>query len=89
MNSLLFLAIGAVVLVIFAAQSSSKLRGIIAKHSVKASLLPQAITLLVLTAQVSELVKVVEHVSPINIAAALFLLAIVAAAKSGTESDLL
>lgn len=89
MNSLLFLAVGAGVLVIFAAQSSNKLRNAIAKHSPKANLLPQAITLLILTAQVSELVRVLEQVSPVNIAAALFLLAIIAAAKSGTESDLL
>jgi hypothetical protein len=46
---------------------------------------PMAVQALVLVAQAGELVKVVDHVSPVNLAAALLLLAILVATRSGTE----
>ena len=89
MNSLLFLCLGAGLSVLAAVKNSAGLHSAINKHSAKIRVLPKAIGLLIITAQVSELVKVVEHVSLANMVAALFLLAIVLAAKSGTESELL
>jgi len=88
MDSLLFLCLGAGLVVLAAVKNSVKIHKAVTQHSRKIRVLPQAIGLLVLTAQVSELVKVVEHVSMVNIVAALFLLAIVLATKSGTESEL-
>ncbi|HYV33747.1 MAG TPA: hypothetical protein VE973_02775 [Candidatus Limnocylindria bacterium] len=88
MSSLLFLVVGAGVFVIGAARHSGKVRSAVKKHSGKLSLLPQAISLLVISVQIPELLKVVEHVSPANVAGALFLLAILVASKSGTEGEL-
>lgn len=88
MNSLLaVLGLLAIVLVIAAARDSHKLRGALQKHSSKLSMLPQAISMLLVTAQLPELVRMVGQISPVNIAAALLLLAITAAVKSGTENE--
>lgn len=87
-NSLLFLFVAAMLLVIFAAQNNNKLHQALQKKSSKINLLPKAITMLAITAQTSELVKVLEHISFLHIATALFLLAIVVAVRSGTESEL-
>jgi hypothetical protein len=53
----------------------------------KAPLLPKALTLLIVGAQVSELLKVVTQASVTSLVATLFLLAMVAAAQSGTENE--
>ena len=87
--SLLFLVVSALAILSGSLYSSFTLRKTVKKYSPKSGLLPQAITLLVLTAQVSELVRVVQDVSFVNVAVALFLLAILVATKSGTESELL
>lgn len=47
--------------------------------------LPQAISMLVLTAQITELIRVVQHLSIVTVSAALMLFVIVAADKQGTE----
>ena len=86
--SLVFLAVAAGVMLLAAVKNSAKVRQVLNQHSGKTRYLPQAISMLVLTAQVSEMMRVVEHVSVVNVVAALFLLAIAVAAKSGTESEL-
>ena len=87
MNSLLFLAIAAVVLILAAARNNMKVRAVLKKHSGKTNMLPQAISVLVLTAQLSELLKMLDHATIVNVTGSLFLLAILAAAKSGPEGD--
>ena len=60
----------------------------IAGGSKARNILPKAVSVLILTAHASELIKVVEHASIINITTALLLLAIVLAGRPGTESEL-
>jgi hypothetical protein len=86
--TLFLLVIIAVVAVVSAIERHSKLQSALAKRKTAAQYLPKAIGMLVLTAQVSELVRVVEHVTIVNLAAALLLLAIIVATKTGTEGEL-
>jgi MFS-type transporter involved in bile tolerance (Atg22 family) len=67
---------------------SQKLHGFLEKRLPKKQVVPKAITTLVMTAQLSELVRTVEHVDIVHISAAIMLLAIIVATKSGTESEL-
>ncbi len=54
----------------------------------KRSVVPEAVGVLVMSAQISELVHMVEHITVVNLAAALLLLAVVVAYKTGAESEL-
>ncbi len=83
-----FLMVAAGLLVVLAARESKKLRKALAKHKSKTRMLPKAVSMFVICAQVSELLKVLDHVTITNVTASLFLLAILAASKSGTESEL-
>ena len=86
-----FLSLMAVVAIVFVAGAfshTSKIKTALQKHASVSHYLPKAVTALILTAQVSELVRVVEHVSIVNFTAALLLLAIVVATKSGTEGEI-
>ena len=85
---MMFLILGAGVLVLAAIRNNKKLHIALAKHHKQNRFLPQAVSLLIISAQVSELIKVVEHVTIVNVAAAIFLLAILVATRSGTESEL-
>lgn len=87
MESLLFLILATGVMVLWSLQHNSKLHQVLSKHSVKSDKLPQALGMLIICAQISELLKVIEHVSLVNVVAALFLLAIVTATKSGTQGE--
>ncbi len=89
MYSLLFLCALAGVMVLAALKESGKFKKILRKRAgkTKTGYWAHAISMLVLTVQVSEMVRVVEHVSVVNLAAAFLLLAIVVAAKSGTEGE--
>ena len=51
-------------------------------------LLPKAVGLFVVCAQVSELLKTFDRINLTSIVATLFLLTILAAVKSGTEGEL-
>lgn len=84
---IMFLIVAAGLLVVAAARESKKLRRALAKPKT-IRLLPQIISLFVVAAQVSELLKVLDHVTVTNVAATLFLLVILVASKSGTESEL-
>jgi len=86
--SFVFLCVGAGLLLLGAVKNTANVRDALKKRSGPGSYLPRAVTMLVLAAQLSEMIRVVEQVSPIRVAAAVLLLAIVAAAKSGTESEL-
>ena len=81
--NLFLMGILAVVALLSSVHHTKKLHVYLDKRTVKSQVIPKAITMLVMTAQVSELVKVVEHVSIVNISAALMLLVIIIATKSG------
>ena len=87
MNTLLFLMLGAGLFVVSAVRQSAKVKNALSKHQNNFRIVPKAITMLVLAAQVSELLKAIEHVSIVNVVAALFMLVIVATTTSGTESE--
>ena len=84
MNSLLFLGLCAGVIVLAGMQQSNKVRAVLKQHSAKISAVPKMVSVLILTAQISELIKMIDHVSIVNVTASLFLLVIMIAAKSGT-----
>ena len=87
MNSLLFLGVLAGVMLLAAMQNNAKLHRVLQTHSQTIRLLPQVVSMLILSAQISELLRVVEHVSIANVVAALLLLAMVVATKSGTGNE--
>jgi hypothetical protein len=84
--NLFLMGIVAVVALLSSVGHTNKLHRFLNKRAMGTQVVPKAITMLVMTAQVSELVKVVEHVSIVNVSAALMLLAIIIATKSGTEN---
>ena len=86
MNSLLFLLAGAGILLAAAMRETKKLRKTLGPGKPR-SFLPKAVTLLIVSAQLSELLKVVSQASVMHLVATLFLLAIVTAVQSGTESE--
>jgi hypothetical protein len=89
MTSTFFLLAGIAAVMLFGAfKQTSQLKAKLVKKLPPAQYLPKAISLLLVTAQVSELVKMVEHISIVTVAASLLLLAIVIATRSGTESQL-
>jgi hypothetical protein len=87
MGTLLFLGIVAVAVIWSAAHATSKVNRFVAKKIGHAPFISKTIGLLIVTAQVSELVRAIEHTSIVSIAAALLLLAIVVATRSGTEGE--
>ncbi|MDR3643360.1 MAG: hypothetical protein P4L74_07100 [Candidatus Doudnabacteria bacterium] len=86
MNSLLFLLAAAGIVVLASIRENRKLRQKLNPRKLP-SLLPKALTLLIVSAQLSELLKVVSQASVVHLVAALFLLAMVSAVQSGTESE--
>ena len=88
MTSYLFLlGIAVCVMVVGSIFSTAKTKALTSKLA-KVSYIPKAVSVLILTAQISELVKVVEHTNIVTVTAALMLLAIVIATKSGTEGEM-
>jgi len=82
------LAVGAIVLGLGAFAHTTAVKTTLRNHAAVSRYLPRAVSMLILTAHVSELVRVVEHVSIVHISAALLLLAIVVATKTGTEDHM-
>lgn len=86
--SLLYLLGGiGLVILLGAMWQTGKLRKILKRKTIKAHF-PQALSMLLVVSQASELVRLVEHVSVVTVVAALLLLAILLATKSGTEGEL-
>jgi len=85
---LTFLIVAAALLVVLAAEQSKKVRKALSRTHSKGHLLPKVISIFVVCAQVSELLRTVGNVNVTNIVATLFLLTILAAGKSGTEGEL-
>ncbi len=87
MTSSLFL-LGIVAVVIFGSVfvNTAKVKTFVSNKT-HTRYIPKAISMLLLTAQISELVRVVEHVNIVNLSAALLLLVIVVATKSGIEGE--
>ena len=88
MNSLLFLLAAAGIVMLAAMRESRKLKKTLSRGKTRMALLPKAVTLLIVSAQLSELLKIVSGASVVHLVATLFLLAMVAAVQSGTESEL-
>ncbi len=89
MNSFAFLA--AVVmagLLVSAFRSTSNLKAKLAGKTGSKPLVSKGFGMLIMLAQVSELLKAVEHASLVSIAASLIMLAIWQAVKTGTEDNL-
>lgn len=85
---LLFLAGLAMAMLLGAKAQTKALKAQLVKKLPPAQYLPKAISMLLIVAQASELLKMVEHVSIVNVSASLLLLTIVIASRSGTESGL-
>ena len=84
----LALAVGiALVAMVGAMAHTGRLKTALAQKTVTTSL-PRFVEAAILAVQAGELVKVVEHASMVNMVAALLILAIVLAARSGTKSEL-
>ena len=89
MPTTLFLLVGIAVVMLVGARSQTKqLKALLVKKMPPTQYLPRAISMLLVTAQVSELVKMVEHVTIVHIVASLLLLTIVIATRSGTEPEM-
>jgi hypothetical protein len=88
MTLLILLGLVALVMVGVSFKTNSKVQKFLDKHNQK-QYLPKAISMLILTAQVSELIRVVEHTNFVNITAALMLLAIVVATKRSGSEDVI
>lgn len=88
MTIFVLLLIGvALVMLVSAFKNSHQVRKVLTNHRTTRNFLPRAISMLVLTAQISELVKAVEHVSVVNVVAVLLLMAVWSAGKSGVEDE--
>lgn len=89
MTGALFLMAGIAAVMLFGAQAQTRqLRAVLVKKVPPAQYLPKAVSLALVTAHISELVRLVEHASIVHIAAALLLFAMVMATRSGNESEL-
>src|SRR5690348_3424956 len=82
----LFLIAGiAVVMLLGSYRHTKQLKDELLKKVPTTQYLPKTISMLLLTAQVSELLKMIENTTIVTVSAALLLLAIVAATRSGTN----
>jgi hypothetical protein len=77
-----------VVLVLGARSETKRLKEVLVKKMPPTQYLPRAISLLLVTAQISELVKMVQQITIVHIVASLLLLTIVIATRSGTEPEM-
>ena len=85
-TTLVLLGTIAIVAIVLAKKQTNNLHKALSKLP-RNDVLPKAITMLVLTAQVSELVRVVQHLDIVTVSAALMLLVIIVATKQGTEGE--
>jgi hypothetical protein len=75
----------AVVMLVCARSETMQLKAVLSKKLPPTQYLPKAVSMILIVAQLSELLKMVEHVSIVHVAAALLLLTMVVATRSGTE----
>jgi len=85
MDSLLFLGLVAGAMLLFAVRQNTKVRAKLSRHAKKLGFLPKAISVLILVAQLTELLKMMDHLSIVSATGSLFLLAIMGATKSSAE----
>lgn len=82
----LYLLVGSGLLILlFGFRHQTKTMQNVAKHIPGKAYLPKAVHVTIVATQLYELVLVVEHASLVTLVAAVFLLAIIGATKSGTE----
>jgi hypothetical protein len=82
--TLMFLVLGAVACVIAATGETGKLSKALSRQK-HVKLVPKATYMFMATAQFAELVRTIDHISIVHVAAGLLLLAVVLATRSGTE----
>lgn len=89
MDAFLFL-LGAIAVAvgIGAFQSTFKTNRTLSQKLGHAHVVTQGVSMLMMVAETIQFVRVSEHASPVSIFAALLLLAIIAASKTGTEGEL-
>ena len=76
----------AVVMLVGARSETQQLKATLVRKLPPTQYLPKAVSMILIAAQVSELLKMVEHVTIVHVVAALLLLTIVVASRSGTET---
>ncbi len=86
--NLFLMVVVALVALLASFMHNQKLHSFLQKRNTKPNYLPTVVTTLVMTAQLSELVKAVEHVDIVHMSAAVMLLVVIVAGKSGTEREL-
>lgn len=86
MDPLYLLGFGALLMLGFGLRHQTQMaRKITKRLAGRKPLLPKAVHVLIIATQLYELMLVIEHASLVTLAAALLLLAVVTASKSGTE----
>ncbi len=86
MSPTLFLLVGLATVMLFGAKfDTTQLKAKLKKRVPPVKFLPRAIGLALIAAQCSELLKMVEQTSLVHLVAALLLLAVILATRSGTE----
>lgn len=83
------LLVGLVILVMLvsAIRETNKVKAVLSKAHARTHL-PRMVTTLVVAVQFHELIRVIEHVSPVHLVGALLILAVVLATKGATEGEL-
>lgn len=88
MENLLFLAFAlAASALVSAVRNTANISSFLVRKFAKRQMLPKAVTTLMAAAQLSELVRIVEHVSIVHVVGAIMLLVILLAAKTGTGEE--
>ncbi len=85
MDPLYLLAGSGLLMLLFGFRHQTKTMQSVAKHIPGKAYLPKTLHVAIVATQLYELVLVVEHASLVTLVAAIFLLAVISASKSGTE----
>ncbi len=84
-----FLFAGVALVMVLGAKSETKhFKEALTKKLPPTQFLPRIVSMALIAAQVSELLKMIEHISIVNVVATLMLFSIVMATRSGTEGQL-
>ena len=88
MAALFLMGIAALIGLGMAFKQTGSLKLQLAKHAKKAHVISKGVSMLMIAVEFSELLRVIEHTSIVTVFAAAFMLAIIVASKSGTESEI-
>ncbi len=88
MTALILMAGLAAVMLVGARKETKQLQATLAKRLPPAQYLPKVVSLALVVAQISELLKMIEQASIVHLAATLLLFAIAMAGRSGIEGQM-